>query len=137
MLNEFQKRRLSITITGIEEDLYDIEECLKSQDYHGVLYEIRNDIPMTTRDAMIANIMLIRKGISSLAEQFGLRGETRMLSRKISSKLSILWVSLEETKARRLTGYGEVTAGLHDLLDPALDEIIALFEEIRQALRNV
>lgn len=137
MLNEYQRRRVSITLSSLEEDLHDIEERLKSGDYTGILYEMKNDMSLQIRDFLIDNIAIIREKISNLAERFSLRGEIRMLSREIYGEMSVLWVSLEETKARRLRGYGEVAKGLADLLDPALDEIIALLDEIRHASRNV
>lgn len=136
MLNELQRRRVSLTLLGLEEDLHDIEEHLKRGDYRGILYGITNDIPSPTRDAMISKMTLIKEKISELSERFSLRGETEMLSREIFGKMSVIWVSLEETKAGRLRGYGGVAEELHDLLDPALDEIIVLLEEIRQALSN-
>lgn len=49
MLNDAQRTRVSIIFRLLEEELDDPELSLKSADYTGILYEIKNDVPLRAR----------------------------------------------------------------------------------------
>ncbi|MGH7889079.1 MAG: hypothetical protein ACRENF_00840, partial [Thermodesulfobacteriota bacterium] len=44
--------------------------------------------------------------------------------------MTIQWVNLEEIKSKRLRGYGEVPDELREFLDPQVDVIMSLVNEI-------
>lgn len=120
MLNEQQRRGVSITLRALEEDLDNLKLSIKHDYYTGILYEIRNDIPLDAQDMLIADISMIKAKIRLLAERFTLEKETRNLSRRLNGELSLLGVSVEEIISQRLRGSGEVAEGLKEALDPEL-----------------
>lgn len=134
MLNDAQRRRVSVTLSSLEEDLHDMERMLKSEDYIGIIYEMDNDIPLPVKNALIEKIGEIEDGIDTLAERFDLEREGRILRRQLSARLTYNWTTLEEIKARYLKGYGNVAEGLKDTLDPELDAIIDLIQEMERLL---
>ena len=105
---------------ALEEDLDNLKLSIKHDYYTGILYEIRNDIPLDAQDMLIADISMIKAKIRLLAERFTLEKETRNLSRRLNGELSLLGVSVEEIISQRLRGSGEVAEGLKEALDPEL-----------------
>lgn len=134
MLNVSQKRRVSVTLSSLEEDLHDMERLLKSEDYIGIVYEMDNDIPSPAKNALIRKIAQVKNRIRSLAERFDLERERRSLRRQLSARLTYVWTTIEEIKTRHLRGYGAVAEGLKDTLDPELDAIIGLIQEMERLL---
>ncbi len=120
MLNEFQRRRVSITLRSLEEDLDQLQTSIKSYGYAGILYEIKNDISLGAKDMLIANISMIKEKIRLLAGRFALEKKTDNLSRCLNGELSLLVVSVEEIMSQRLRGSGEVAEGLKEALDSEL-----------------
>jgi hypothetical protein len=130
MLNSFQRRRVSITLRGLEEDLFDIEARISAEGRAGVLYVLENDIPPAARKALLERIALVRRGVRTAAGQFALEGETTGLRRRLIGELSLLGVSLEEIRTKRLRGYGEIAEGLQEALDPQLDALRDILYEM-------
>lgn len=124
MLKEAQKRKVSITLQHMEKSLLEIEQRLKSDDYVGILYESRNDVPLQIGEDLLKKIVFIKEKMRKVSERFALEKEIERQSSEIFGEVSILWVSLEEIKAKRLKAYGEVDEGLEELLDPDIDAMI-------------
>lgn len=132
MLKEAQKRKVSITLQHMEKSLLKIEQRLKSDDFIGVLYESRNDVPLWMRENLLNTIVLIKEKMRKVSERFALERETERESTEIFGEVSILWVSLEEIKAKRLRAYGEVAEGLEELLDPDIGAMMHDISEMEQ-----
>jgi hypothetical protein len=134
MLNEYQRQRVSITIRSLEENLHAIEEFLKSENYSGVLLEIKNDIPPSVKDALIPMIAILKEKLGIIAEKFDLEKRTESISQQIFAMLSFDLVSIEEIKAKRLRGYGEAADELYRTLDPEVDLLKDLLQEMLDIL---
>ncbi len=137
MLNEYQRRGLSITLRIVEESLTDIEHILNSGNITGVLYEVRYNIPSAVKDEVLRKASLIRDRLKIMAERFDLEKEYTDASREALGKLPYCWEILEDAKAMRLKRYGEVAEGLGDVLDPQLNIIIDLILEMEHLLRGI
>jgi hypothetical protein len=72
MLNEFQKRRISTTLQIMEKDLIEMERRLKRDDHSCVLYELKNDIPVSMREELLTKAAIVKEKIGRLAERFEL-----------------------------------------------------------------
>ena len=131
MLNDSQKRKVSVTVSTLEENLIEIEELLKSEDRAGVLFELDNDIPLRVKRAILYKIASIKLEIKNLVDQFGLYKQPKKLSSRISGDASVLWASVAEIKSRNLKGYGGIAEGLQEALDPALEMICQELLEIQ------
>jgi len=70
MLNDYQKRGLSITLRIVEENVEYIEQLLKSRGYSGVLYETRYDLTDEIRDELSKRIPLMRAELGRIADKF-------------------------------------------------------------------
>jgi len=131
LLNTSQRASVSTTLSTLEEMLCEIERNLNCGGCKGVLYEVRDDVPVPIRGDVLKRISLIREKIKIIAEQFDLEKRSKVVSRDTMGKLVYGWEILEGAKARYLRGYGAVAEGLAEALDPQLKEIIALVDEMR------
>lgn len=131
LLNPLQQGRLTTTLSTLEEMLCEVERNLTLGGCKGILYEVRDDIPEPVQRELVQRISLIRKRIAIIAEQFGLKKRSEDASRGIMGKLAYGWEILAGAKAGYLQGSGMVAEGLAAVLDPQLDGIIVLVNEMR------
>jgi len=131
LLNPSQQGSLATTLSTLEEMLCEIERNLTLGGCKGVLYEVRDDVPVPIQRAVLKRISLVREKIKVMAERFDLEKRSKAVSRDTMGKLVYGWEILEGAKARYLRGYGAVAEGLAEALDPQLKEIIALVDEMR------
>ena len=136
MLNEAQNRRVSVTLRSLEEDLHDMERLLEGGDYIGIIHEMDNDIPARAKDALNRKISQVKYRIRALAERFDLERQQVSVSRQLFARLTYDWTTIEEIKTRHLRGYGTTAEGLKETLDPELDAIIGLIQEMERLLNG-
>lgn len=136
MLNKDQKRRLSISLRIVEENIHDIEQILHSGTYTGILYDVNCDIFPKVKEEILKKVSLIKDKIKSLSREFALEKEGREVRKKIFGKLSSCWEIMEGVKTKRLKKYGSILHELDDVLDPQLNIIIDLFSETEHLVLN-
>jgi len=73
MLNEYQRRSLSITLRIIEERLADIELILNKCDDIHILYERKCDIPGEVKEEVLRKTFFAKDRIRIIAENFNLK----------------------------------------------------------------
>jgi hypothetical protein len=137
MLNDYQRRGLSITLRIVEESLEHIEQTLKNDGYSGVLYEIRYDITKEIRKEISNRIPLAIAEIEKITETFHLEKQIGWASNEAYGKLPYCWEILENARAKRLKRYGDISMGLVQELDPHLDAIIKILGEMERILFTV
>lgn len=133
-LNEPQRRRVSITLGYLEKTLVEIERALEQGDYQGILFDLRNDVPPAVREELIAAAAVVREHIAVLAERFDLQRMENELAKQVASSLVYCWETLVGSTSKGLKGYGVVSEGLGDALDPELDAIIAQIWRMRDGI---
>lgn len=133
-LNDAQRRRVSITLGYLEKSLVEIERALEQGDYRGILFDLRNDVPQAVREELLAAAAVVREHITVLAERFDLQRMENGLSKQVASSLVYCWETLVDSSSKGLKGYGVVSEGLGDELDPELDAIIAQIWRMRECI---
>jgi hypothetical protein len=118
----------------LEEDCREIERNLDG--FHGILYEYVGEIPETTKQRMRAVLAEILDKVTSIRLDLGLPKQVVELDKLIESRLSHIWVTLQESKSHGLRGYGVVPEDLKTYLDPRLDGILLLRNRLQEALRQ-
>jgi hypothetical protein len=137
MMNEFQKRGVTAVLRTVEEHFRSIEAMLDREDYPGILYEWKNDLPDDVKLLLSVRILKIREAVERTAGRFALEKRERRASDDAFGKLPYCWQILEEVKAARLARYGEVAEGLDRELDPLIETIITLVLEMESILQRI
>src|SRR3989304_5470058 len=112
MMNEFQRRGVTAVLRTVEEHLRSIEAMLDQEDYPGILYEWKNELPDAANPLLSARIRNIREAVELAAGRFALEKRERRASDDAFGKLPYCWQILEEAKASRLWRYGNGAEGL-------------------------
>jgi hypothetical protein len=136
MLNENQRRAVSVTFRTVEQYLHTIEQMLATQDYSGILVDWRNNVSVSQKDLLAAKISEAMEKIRMLSDQFSLEKTRKHARQNISAELSYCWEILQGVKAKRLKGYGEVDSSLEHTLDPQIDILVAILGEMQSLLQG-
>jgi len=129
-LSEPQKRSLTVTVRKIDEQMNRLERALRHGTEAGLLYTIRDSYSPAEKEHLLEQIVRVRRVLKILKEKFHLEPMETDLRRIVVATASHLWVILEDSKSRRLKGYGEVPEELARELDPLLDELIRLIDAL-------
>jgi hypothetical protein len=114
IINENQRRAVSITLGLLDEMLCRCEEWARGREAHSVLYEEHNSLSSRDRDALLAEIGRIRPIIERLKEALGLYSRTCSAAVDIWSRSAAARETLMEIE--HLSGYGDVHPNLKRLL---------------------
>ena len=137
MLNEFQTRGVATALRVVEEHMRRIEGMLDREDYDGILYGWKNDLPDDAKHQLSERIRNVREAIEQAGSRFSLEKQDRRASDEAFGKLPYCWQILEEAKASRLVRYGNVAEGLDRELDPLIETIINLVLEMESVLQRI
>jgi|GEM_PF-624986 len=130
LLNPNQRNSLASTLRVLEEILSETKLNISCSFCLDIMYEVNDDLPAAVKEESLKRIMLIREKIRAIMEEFVLERRSKRTSQDIIGKLSYAWEILEGTKARYLRGYGAVAEGLAEHLDPQINAVILLVDEI-------
>lgn len=136
LLNESQRRSVTITLRLFEEHLAEIERML-TVDERGILYERVAHFSPRQQARIRALIQETRASIQAMARDFRLEHETQDPTRRIMGLLSVTWESLEELHSKPLRAYGEIDPRLPDVIDPWAAKLTRLALAIRAAARQL
>jgi len=131
LLNPYQRDCLSTTLSTLDEMLCEIEQSMTGNGHKRVLYEMQDDVPTPIKKEIVKRISLIMDRIEVMKEQFALKKSNHKASKNFLAKLAYGWEILEGAKARHLQKYGVVSQGLAEVLDPRINDIIILVDEIQ------
>jgi len=133
-MNPDQKRHLTTTLCMVEKNLAHKENLLRSQGEKGVLYEIVDTFHEEQRRELLARIEQLREHLAQVQDQFGLAVERTDIRSIFKGALNMLWVWLQESKTKKLRGYGTVDEGLDQDLDPLVEKMASLIDEVLKIL---
>jgi hypothetical protein len=133
-MNLDQKRHLAATLCLMEKDLLREEQLLRSHGEKGILYEIVDPLPEGQHQKLLALIATLRQCFIQAKCRFGLEVEKTSLHRMLVGELTMLWVWLQDTKTKKLRGYGAVDEELQRRLDPLLEEMEGLIDDALKTL---
>ena len=129
LLNESQKRSVTITLRLFEERLAEVERQL-TVDERGVLYERVAHFPPRQIRALQKQLAEARAAIQEIAREFDLPRENQSPVRRIFGLMSITWESLEEIHSKYLKAYGHVDPRLPAAIDPWAEKLTRLVREL-------
>ena len=129
-LTDPQVRAVATTLRRLEATLFRAEHLLAG-DQLGILLSVRATFDTLERRHLRSLITEARLTITTLAETFSLPHEERDARRELDGRLVQIWSSLEDTRPRRLEGYGPMDPAAAALLDPRIGQLIDLVNAMR------
>lgn len=130
MLNLPQREHLTVLLAQMERALDKLGSGVRSHR----LTVVDDDLPHDFERRIEPIIDRIRNQIDALVERFDLTPRRESLARSVSAIVTAELVRIEDSYSRNLHGYGEVAAGLPEVLDPALRDLHESWHAISRVL---
>lgn|GEM_PF-2379679 len=133
-MNPAQKNRVRAALLALNKAVRSVEETVGQNGGQEVLYRWSNGLSPEERGEARRLAGEIRASLAAAARAQELEPVPEDPIQALASRLSALWVELEEAKAKGLRAYGPVPNGLEATLDPALDELERLAQRLQSVL---
>jgi len=133
-LSRAHSSALAARMLTLEQDCSEIERFLDG--YAGIFYQYLGVFPDETRRTIRTLISEILERIARIRLDLGLPQRQIEIDKMLAAHLSQIWVTLHETKAPSLRGYGKVPGELSAYLDPRVEELLGLVASLRGAIES-
>ncbi|MFZ0962331.1 MAG: hypothetical protein WAO35_15645 [Terriglobia bacterium] len=120
---------LAARMLTLEQDCREIERFLDG--YAGIYYQYFGAFPDETRRMIRTLIAEILQRIARIRFDLGLPQRQIEVDKMLAAHLSQVWVTLHETKAHSLRGFGKVSDELSAYLEPRVEELLGLVTNLR------
>lgn len=134
--SESQKRGISVTLSILDETLCEVEQWANGREIQSVFYRERNVLSRLQKQEILDEIVEMRCLLEELRENLELEPAVQDVGAAIQGKCAGLWEYIVELKAKHLTRYGDVPAGLGDYLDPRAERLIQGILHILDTLKR-
>jgi len=118
----------------LEEDCRQIERFLEG--YEGIFYAYPGVFPYETRGTIRTLLSGILHRISRIRSDLGLPQRQMEIDQMLAAHLSQMWVTLHESKASSLHGYGVVPDELEVYLEARVEELLSLVASLRSTIES-
>jgi hypothetical protein len=136
-LNEPQQRRLEVTLSLIEQTLFELEACyLAAAVADGKSVRVKNDLTEAEIRQLLDLFGQMRRQIHCLRQQFRLQPHRRDLRRMVAARFSHFWATLHDCRTDKLKGTGPVDPQLKRTLDPRIDELLQLVLAMQRVIQG-
>jgi hypothetical protein len=136
-ISKYQKTRLSVSMRVLENTVYEMEELVRDSNGRKTMTETVNNLTQRERDMILKRIVEIKESINYIAEHLNLTRRKVEAKNLILGAMTVERVNLDEMKSKGLRGYGEVPDDLREFLDPQVEKMIALVDEICMAAEAI
>ena len=127
-------RALSVVARSIDASLDDIEtRVLNDRTSDSGLHRVARTLNDTQKRQLEAVLFEFRKTLNNFVREFQLSSDHVTDIQILKAQYSHIWVLLEESRPKRLRGYG----ALPDSVRPSLEEAIDLLSEHLGRLRDI
>jgi hypothetical protein len=114
----------------LEETLSEVEETIMGGKQRKIMTETVDNISPWGKALILKRIEEIKELISYIFQKLNLEKRREETKNRILGVMTIQCVNLEEIESKRLRGYGEVPDELREFLDPRVNKMIRLVDEI-------
>ena len=136
-ISKNHKTRLSVLMQVLENTVYEMEELVRDSNRRRTMTETVNNLTQRERDMILNCIVEIKESINYIAEHLNLTRKKVEAKNLILGAMTVERVNLDEMMSKELRGYGEVPVDLRDFLDPQVEKMIALVDEICIAVEAI
>jgi hypothetical protein len=114
-----------------------MEELVRDSNGRKTMTETVNNLTQRERDMILKRIVEIKESINYIAEHLNLTRRKVEAKNLILGAMTVERVNLDEMKSKGLRVYGEVPDDLREFLDPQVEKMIALVDEICMAAEGI
>ena len=129
-LSENHLRVLCVVARSIERSLDDIEELLSRKEDPSKLHHIQPSYSEEQRTGILQKVGSLRGRLAEFVRDFQLKGDSRSEQQIVDTKVTHMWMLLEDSFSYKLKGYGRVDESARDELDASVSELLRLLRDL-------
>lgn len=132
-MSENHIRGISVTLSLLDEDLWEFHQWAKGQEIRSVLYEVRNPLSAVQRQLIADRVAKMLEVLGEIKDTLNLEGSVHQADKMIVSSCVAQRAALAEIETGRLRRYGEVPVGLSKYIDSVVKALNADLRAISDA----
>lgn len=125
-LSQLHRRVLAVRLRAVEEAIFSIRQALEGERVSGILIERVDPVPESSRAALEEIASELEARLKQLADELQLEPHQHSLRRDLVGRLNACWETLEDTRPRAMSGYGQMSPEAAAYLDPKISELCRL-----------
>jgi hypothetical protein len=134
-LHEFHARSLEATLSRADEAIQRMERLLSNAGQDGAVRKIENTLSPESREALLRQLLALRKVLAEMAESFELQPHPLDIRRVLDAEISTLWVQFEDCRPVRMKGYGQkfsakASVALEETVEKLLAHVLKMRERV-------
>ena len=129
-LSENHLRVLCVVARSIERSLDDIEELLSRKEERSKLHHIQRSYSEEQRTGILQKVGSLRGRLAEFVRDFQLKGDSRSEQQIVDTRVTHMWMLLEDSFSHKLKGYGRVDESVRDRLDASVSELLRLLRDL-------
>jgi len=134
LLNESQRRRLSVTLASLERDVLRVSELLRRPPpREGLLTRHVEPLVAPPGDGAQNALSAVQQQLDQIVNDLGLEPRSESVTRAVMSALLLDVVALDEVTGKRLRGYGELNPAAAEYLERELPQLRAALDRLIRA----
>lgn len=126
LLNESQRRSLTITLRRVELAVWRLEERMAQPSPQLMLTRFTNPPDSDQQAALLHLTRRVREEIAQLVYDYDLEAGEENVLRSVMGEFSLLWCDLEDTRPQKLRRYGAVHPQAQNTLGPPIQRLVQL-----------
>lgn len=127
LLNESQRRSLTITLRRVEMAVWRLEDRItRGNPDNLILTRFVHNPDSGQSEALLQLISQVREEIAALAEAYDLEVSEEDFLQSVMGEFTLLWADLEDSRPSKLRRYGAVHPRANEVLGPPIQHLITL-----------
>lgn len=135
-LNENHKRRLAVAMAMVDAAAARILDLLDERTSAALMTVVAQTVSQEERQELRSALARLQPLTAKFAHKYGLEKHRKDLRRTIVAEISQVWTILENSRPDRMKGMGKVAEPMAEVLDRDLGRMLAIVEEITNALKQ-
>jgi hypothetical protein len=135
LLNESQRRSLTITLRRVEMAVWRLEDRMIRGNPHDLMLTRFVHAPDAEQQAALLNLIRqVREEVAALAKAYDLEASEEDFLHSVSGEFTVLWADLEDTRPSKLRRYGAIHPQANEVLGPPIQHLITLMLAINDVV---
>jgi hypothetical protein len=122
--------RLAVSMQVLEDTISEVEEIIMNSKQRKIMTENVDNLSPWGKAMILRRIEELRELINYMAQKLNLQTRKEETKNMILGAMTIQCANLEEIQSKRLESYGGVPDELREFLDPKVDKMMRLVNEI-------
>jgi len=136
-LTTSQKRSIQASLLTFERTLRNADRILSNGDENGIFYKRKMQLDQHNRQLIREKISQLLLDLADCRREFEMEAWDEYSERIIMFEMSASWESLEESRSKRLRGYGELDTPTAKKVDKAIDHFAQAALSIRSMINTL